>query len=129
MDFFAELKKLFESIPEPTPDNIPPEITKEIEAAYKQYGFDPKTPPSDAELAHWATDLIYRWYDAPNNNMNLPLTGLCIAYNMTTWMKLNGLDQTNLKTLLTAVYNMGYNMALYKMRSPFDKKPQPQDLN
>lgn len=123
--FFAELKKLLDSLPQ----HFPPEVAKEIEDAYKQYGFDPTKPPSDAELATWATELIYRWYEAPKVNVNLPLTGLVIAYNMTTWMKLGHLDQTNLKTLLTSVFNMGHAMGLYNMRSPFDKKPQPQETN
>jgi hypothetical protein len=123
--FFAELKKLLDSLPQ----HLPPEVTKEIEDAYKQYGFDPKKPPSDAELAAWATQLVYQWYESPKVNVNLPLTGLIIAYNMTTWMKLDHLDQTNLKTLLTSVFNMGYAMGMYNMRSPFDKKPQPQETN
>lgn len=123
--FFAELKKLLESMPK----EMPPEVVKEIEDAYKQYGFDPKKPPNDGELALWATELIYKWYETPHVNVNLPLTGLIIAYNMTTWMKLSHLDQTNLKTLLTSVFNMGYSMGLYNMRSPFDKKPQPQETN
>ena len=125
MDIFAELKKLLEGIPK----EVPPEITKEIEAAYKQYGFDAEKPPTDGELAAWATELIYRWCDEPKKEVNLPLTGLVIAYNMTTYMKLDHMDQTNLKTLLTSVFNMGYAMGLYNMRSPFDKKPQPQETN
>lgn len=127
MDFFAELKKLFENFPEQIAQA--PEITKEIEDAYKAYGFDPANPPSDHHLAMWTMDLIYKWHTTPNPKMNLPLTGLCLAYNMTTWGKLNQLDQMNLKTLLSAVYNMGYNMGAYKLRSPFDEKPKPQDLN
>ncbi len=123
--FFEELKKLLEA----SIAALPPEVTKEIEDAYRQYGFDPKKPPNDGELATWATDLVYKWYENPKVNVNLPLTGLVIAYNMATWMKLSHIDQTNLKTLLTSVFNMGYAMGLYNMRSPFDKKPQPQETN
>ena len=122
MDLFAELKKLFE-------DAQQPEITKNVEDAYKAHGFDPAKPPSDSELALWVTDLVYKWYESPNTKMNLPLTALCIAYNMTTWGKLTPLDQFNLKTLVSSVYNMGYKMGQYNMKSPFDPKPKPQDLN
>jgi len=121
--FFEELKKLLAALPQQ------PEMTKEIEDAYKAYGFDPQHPPSDADLAQWATELIYKWYEAPQVDVNLPLAGLIIAYNMTTWMKLNALEQTNLKTLLMTVFNMGYAMGMYNMRSPFDNKPQPQETN
>jgi hypothetical protein len=123
----AELKKLFETLAVGV--GKPPEITKEVEDAYKAHGFDAKKPPSDSELGKWATELIYNWYSEPNTTMNLPLAGLVIGFNMATWGKLNQFDQMNLKTLLSSVYNMGYAMALYKMKSPFDKKPQPQELN
>lgn len=123
MDFFAELKKIFETFEKP------PEMSKEVIDAYKAYNFDPTKPPSDYELALWATELLYKWHENPSPKLNMPLVGLTIAYNMVTFGKLNQFDQINLKTLLEAVYNMGYNMSAYKMRSPFDKKPQPQDLN
>jgi len=122
----SELKKLFDTLMMPQTE---PEITKEVENSYKAHGFDPKKPPSDSELAAWATKLIYQWHGDPSTVMNLPLAGLCIGYNMTTWGKLTQLDQINLKTLLVSVYNMGYNMGAYKLRSPFDPKPKPQDLN
>ncbi len=122
MDFLAELKKLLDSLPQG-------DVAKVIENSYKAHGFDPAKPPTDYELALWATELIYKWYYEPKSDMNLPLAGLCLAYNMVTFNKLNQFDQTNLKTLLSAVYNMGWNMGAYKLRSPFDKKPQPQDLN
>lgn len=125
--FLAELKKLFETLAAEAVK--PPEITKEVEDAYKVYGFDAKKPPSDDELGKWATELIYNWNSEPNTTMNLPLAGLVISFNMTTWGKLNQFDQINLKTLLVSVYNMGYNMGAYKLRSPFDPKPKPQDLN
>jgi len=119
--FFEELKKIL--------GLQQPDVTKEIEESYRAYGFDANKPPSDAEIAEWATALIYKWYETPKVNINLPLAGLIIAFNMTTWMKLNHLDQTNLKTMLTTVFNMGYGMGQYNMRSPFDKKPQPQETN
>lgn len=122
--FFTELKKLLESMPEK-----PPEMTKEVEDAYKAYGFDVKNPPTDGELAKWATQLIYNWHGQVSDKLNLPLTGLCVAYNMVTFGKLNELDQLNLKTLLSAVYHMGYGMGVYKLRTPFDPKPKSQDLN
>lgn len=118
----AELMKLLEA-PTKSVDN------KIIEAAYKAYGFDPAKPPTDGELANWVTPLIYKWcYNVPNI-MNLPLAGLCTAYNKTTFGKLSQLDQINLMTLLCVVYNIGYNMGAYKLRSPFDPKPEPKDLN
>lgn len=121
--FLAELMKLFG--PPPADGGI----TEEVKEAYKIHGFDPDKPPSDNELAKWATQLIYAWHKEPSVMMNLPIVGLCVGYNMTTWGKLTQMDQMNLRTLLCAVYNMGYNMGIYKMRSPFDKKPQPQELN
>lgn len=124
MDFLTELKKLLDSLPQQSP-----EITKIIEDSYKAHGFDPANPPSDHELALWATELVYKWHYDPKPDMNLPLAGLCLAYNMVTFGKLSQFDQSNLKTLLSSVYNMGWNMGAYKLRSPFDKKPQPQDLN
>lgn len=122
----AELKKFFDSLLLPPK---PPEITEEVKQTYKLHGFDIEKPPTDSELAHWATQLIYQWNYDPSAMMNLPLTALVVSYNMTTWDKLSEMDKVNLKTLLCAVYNMGYNMGVYKLRSPFDKKPQPQDVN
>ena len=138
--FLAELLKLLTP-----PGGV--EMTEEVKKAYKLHGFDPEKPPTDSELAKWATELIYNWHSDPTQVikwateliynwhsdptqvMNLPIVGLCIGYNMTTWGKLSQLDQMNLKTLLCSVYNMGYAMGAYKLRSPFDKKPQPQELN
>lgn len=109
--------------------NFPPELLKVVEDAYQQYGFDPKNPPSNLILATWATKLVHKWFDNPKPQMNLPLTGLCIAFNMMTCGKLDDSDQAYLKQLLCVVYNMGYGMAQYKMKTPFDRKPQPQELN
>lgn len=122
--FLAELLKLFGPPPNPTG-----EMPDDVKEAYKAHGFDPDKPPSDSELAKWATQLIYAWHKEPGNMMNLPIAGLCIGYNMTTWGKLTQMDQMNLRTLLCSVYNMGYCMGTYNMRNPFDKKPQPQELN
>ncbi len=108
---------------------IPAELMKVIEKAYIEYGFDPKNPPTDSDLAMWATDLIAKWYKVPDDIINLPLTGLCIAFNLTTLRKLDFFDVSNLKTLLATVYNMGYLMSQYKLKTPFDPKPRPQDLN
>ncbi len=127
MDLFAELMKLIEQAAKEQTGQ--PVITQEMEEAYKAYGYDVHNPPTDAELAKWTMELLYAWHNHPSPKMNLPLTGLCVAYNMTTWKKLNQLDMVNLKTLISAVYNMGYNMGKYNMKSPFDKKPQPQELN
>lgn len=130
MDIFAELMKLFEkAAKEITEKEKPVMVSKEVEEAYKAYGFDVKNPPSDIDLAKWTTQFIYNWYEHPSPKMNLPITGLCIAYNMTTWKKLSELDLVNLKTMVSAVYAMGYNMGKFGLRSPLDKKPQPQEVN
>ncbi len=118
------LKNLLDSLP-----SVEALAAKEIEEAYKTYGFDIDSPPTDGEIAQWATQLIFNWHKQPDPKINLPLTGLCIAYNITTLGKLNELEMINLKTILSSVYNMGYSMCQYKMRSPFDEKPKPQDLN
>ena len=126
MDFLDALKQLLNTLPKP-PET--PEMTQEVEDSYKAYGFDPKNPPGDTEMAQWAMELINKWCEFPNEKMNLPLTALCISFQQATWGKLNELDIMNLKTMVSAVYNMGYCMALYKMKNPFDDKPKPQDLN
>jgi hypothetical protein len=129
MDFLSELLKLLEKAQQEQKDQPKPELTPEVIEAYKAYGFDATKPPTDGELAKWTMDLIYAWYTNPSPKMNLPLTGLCVAFNMVTWGKLTQLDMVNLKTMVSAVYHMGYNMGKYNMKSPFDKKPQPQELN
>jgi hypothetical protein len=128
MDFLDKLKELF--------GDFSPEALAKIEAgekeiveSYKMYGFDSKKPPTDVELAAWAMKMIQNWYTEPDLKMNLPLTALCLAYNITTLYKLDVPEQINLKTLLVAVFNMGYNMGKYKLKSPFDPRPRPQDLN
>jgi|SRR5581483_323736 len=124
MDLFSELKKMIdESLAKQKP------ITIDMGKSYEIYGFDPKKPPSDKELGGWVIDLMYKWYTEPKTEMNLPLTGLCIAYNMVTQNKLDALDLVNLKTLVCSIYNMGYNMGKYNMKNPFDPKPQPHTMN
>lgn len=122
MDFLDKLSELFGK-------SSPESITKEIEECYKLYGFDPKKPPTDSELARWSMDIMKKWYKEPDLKINLPLTAFCLAYNITTLYKLDLNEQINLKTLLATIYNMGYNMGKYKLKSPLDEKPQLKDLN
>ncbi len=129
MDFLDKLKELFGDIVSPETLAKVQAVEKEIADSYSMYGFDSKKPPSDVELAAWSMKMIQNWYKEPDAKMNLPLTALCLAYNVTTYYKLDVNEQINLKTLLAAVFNMGYNMGKYKLKSPFDEKPRPQDLN
>lgn len=123
MDFLSKLKELFGD------ETYAKSIKEEICAAYKSYGFDANNPPDDVQLAKWSMTMIQKWHKDPDATMNLPLTALCMAYNVTTMYKLDVNEQINLKTLLAAVFNMGYNMGKYKLKSPFDDKPRLQDLN
>jgi len=129
MDFLDKLKELFGDFYSPEVFAKSEATEKEIAESYSMYGFDSKKLPTDSELAKWSMDIVENWYKEPDLKMNLPLTALCLAYNITTLYKLSVQEQINLKTMLAAVFNMGFNMGKYKLKSPFDKPPRPQDLN
>lgn len=109
------LKEVFEAL-----DAAKKEQTKEVNEAYKFYGFNPEKPPNDRELATWAIDLFKKYNMPCPEKMNLPLVGLMIGYNHVIGLKLNDFDLIQLKVLLALVYNMGNRMGKLHIANPFD---------